>query len=324
MIEFADALKSSRAYNLIKHDIDTGKLSHAYIVIFTEKLALNNLFEIVACAVYCKDDACLACTTCHRILHGNHADVKFINSDNKNLKVEDVESLIDDTGTRPFESDHKLYFVFSADKLNAAAQNKLLKTLEEPQKTVTIFLGVSRESAMLDTVKSRTKKITLDRFSQEEISSALKEEGFPSDSAETAAACADGMLGRAKEIAEDKSFAENYAQTVNVFKNLKKSGDVASFLNEKVLDKERLPVFLDIASLIVRDMMAAKTDERLITNRRTAEEVKAMSREYSLLALSNILYLINEERKKLNVYVSSVGVAENLLLGILEVKYKCR
>lgn len=324
MIEFADALKSGRAYNLIKHDIDTGNLSHAYMVISPDTLALNNLFEIVACAVYCKDDACLACTTCHRILHGNHADVKFINSDNKNLKVEDVESLIDDTGTRPFESDHKLYFVFSADKMNAAAQNKLLKTLEEPQKTVTIFLGVSRESAMLDTVKSRTKKITLDRFSQEEISSALKEEGFPSDSAETAAACADGMLGRAKEIAEDKSFAENYAQTVNVFKNLKKSGDVASFLNEKVLDKERLPVFLDIASLIVRDMMAAKTDERLITNKRTAEEVKAMSREYSLLALSNILYLINEERKKLNVYVSSVGVAENLLLGILEVKYKCR
>lgn len=324
MIEFADALKSGRAYNLIKHDIDTGNLSHAYMVISPDTLALNNLFEIVACAVYCKDDACLACTTCHRILHGNHADVKFINSDNKNLKVEDVESLIDDTGTRPFESDHKLYFVFSADKMNAAAQNKLLKTLEEPQKTVTIFLGVSRESAMLDTVKSRTKKITLDRFSQEEISSALKEEGFPSDSAETAAACADGMLGRAKEIAEDKSFAENFAQTVNVFKNLKKSGDVASFLNEKVLDKERLPVFLDIASLIVRDMMAAKTDERLITNRRTAEEVKAMSQDYSLLALSNILYLINEERKKLNVYVSSVGVAENLLLGILEVKYKCR
>lgn len=324
MIEFADALKSGRAYNLIKHDIDTGNLSHAYMVISPDTLALNNLFEIVACAVYCKDDACLACTTCHRILHGNHADVKFINSDNKNLKVEDVESLIDDTGTRPFESDHKLYFIFSADKMNAAAQNKLLKTLEEPQKTVTIFLGVSRESAMLDTVKSRTKKITLDRFSQEEISSALKEEGFPSDSAETAAACADGMLGRAKEIAEDKSFAENYAQTVNVFKNLKKSGDVASFLNEKVLDKERLPVFLDIASLIVRDMMAAKTDERLITNRRTAEEVKAMSQDYSLLALSNILYLINEERKKLNVYVSSVGVAENLLLGILEVKYKCR
>ena len=324
MIEFADALKSSRAYNLIKHDIDTGNLSHAYMVISPDTLALNNLFEIVACAVYCKDDACLACTTCHRILHGNHADVKFINSDNKNLKVEDVESLIDDTGTRPFESDHKLYFVFSADKMNAAAQNKLLKTLEEPQKTVTIFLGVSRESAMLDTVKSRTKKITLDRFSQEEISYALKEEGFPSDSAETAAACADGMLGRAKEIAEDKSFAENYAQTVNVFKNLKKSGDVASFLNEKVLDKERLPVFLDIASLIVRDMMAAKTDERLITNKRTAEEIKEMSQDYSLLALSNILYLINEERKKLNVYVSSVGVAENLLLGILEVKYKCR
>ena len=33
MIEFQDALKKSRAYNLIKHDIDTGNLSHAYMVI---------------------------------------------------------------------------------------------------------------------------------------------------------------------------------------------------------------------------------------------------------------------------------------------------
>ncbi|UKI52131.1 MAG: hypothetical protein L6V79_01025 [Clostridium sp.] len=133
MIEFQDALKKSRAYNLIKHDIDTGNLSHAYMVISPDVFAVQNLFRLIACAVYCKD-ACTTCPVCKKVLNGNHADVKFINEDGKKIKVEDVAALIEDTETKPFESDNKLYFVNSADKMNPAAQNKLLKTLEEPQK----------------------------------------------------------------------------------------------------------------------------------------------------------------------------------------------
>ena len=325
MTDLLSLIKETGAYAAVKNDKINGTLSHAYLILCSDGECLSEYLKIFVKLIACREsDPCGSCRACRLIDDKQYPDAIFYPASGNVVSVADANDLIEKSFYKPVEGDAKIFAIENGDTMTAAAQNKLLKTLEEPQKTVTIFLGVSRESAMLDTVKSRTKKITLDRFSQEEISSALKEEGFPSDSAETAAACADGMLGRAKEIAEDKSFAENYAQTVNVFKNLKKSGDVASFLNEKVLDKERLPVFLDIASLIVRDMMAAKTDERLITNRRTAEEIKEMSQDYSLLALSNILYLINEERKKLNVYVSSVGVAENLLLGILEVKYKCR
>ena len=191
MIEFQDALKKSRAYNLIKHDIDTGNLSHAYMVISPDVFAVQNLFRLIACAVYCKD-ACTTCPVCKKVLNGNHADVKFINEDGKKIKVEDVAALIEDTETKPFESDNKLYFVNYADKMNPAAQNKLLKTLEEPQKAVSIFLGVGSESAILDTVKSRTKKITLDRFSAGDIKDALLSSGVADGNATIAAACADG------------------------------------------------------------------------------------------------------------------------------------
>lgn len=108
MIEFQDALKKSRAYNLIKHDIDTGNLSHAYMVISPDVFAVQNLFRLIACAVYCKD-ACTTCPVCKKVLNGNHADVKFINEDGKKIKVEDVAALIEDTETKPFESDNKLY-----------------------------------------------------------------------------------------------------------------------------------------------------------------------------------------------------------------------
>lgn len=323
MIEFCDALKQSRAYNLIKHDIDTGNLSHAYLVISPDVFAVQNLFKIVACAVYCKD-ACLSCTTCKRVLNGNHSDVKFINEDGKKIKVEDVSALIEDTETKPFESDNKLYFVCSADKMNPAAQNKLLKTLEEPQKAVSIFLGAASESAILDTVKSRTKKITLDRFSQEEIKRALINEGIGESQATIAAACSDGLLWRAKEISQNSAFSDTFDRAISILANLKKSSDVASFLNDKALDKDNLPVFLDALSIVVRDMIAAKTNKSLIMSKHKEAEIDALSQGFSLAALSKILYLINEERKKLSFYVGSLGVVENLLLGILEVKYKCQ
>jgi DNA polymerase-3 subunit delta' len=323
MIEFQDALKKSRAYNLIKHDIDTGNLSHAYMVISPDVFAVQNLFRLIACAVYCKD-ACTTCPICKKVLNGNHADVKFINEDGKKIKVEDVAALIEDTETKPFESDNKLYFVNSADKMNPAAQNKLLKTLEEPQKAVSIFLGVGSESAILDTVKSRTKKITLDRFSAGDIKDALISSGVAVGNATIAAACADGMLWRAKEIASNSAFSETFDRAIFILNNLKKSSDVASFLNDKTLDKDNLPVFLDALSIVLRDMIAAKTDKNLIMSKHKEWEIETLSKGFSLDALSNILYLVNEERKKLSFYVGSTGVVENLLLGILEVKYKCQ
>lgn len=323
MIEFQDALKKSRAYNLIKHDIDTGNLSHAYMVISPDVFAVQNLFRLIACAVYCKD-ACTTCPVCKKVLNGNHADVKFINEDGKKIKVEDVAALIEDTETKPFESDNKLYFVNSADKMNPAAQNKLLKTLEEPQKAVSIFLGVGSESAILDTVKSRTKKITLDRFSADDIKAALICSGVAVGNATIAAACADGMLWRAKEIASNSAFSETFDRAIFILNNLKKSSDVASFLNDKTLDKDNLPVFLDALSIVLRDMIAAKTDKNLIMSKHKEWEIETLSKGFSLDALSNILYLVNEERKKLSFYVGSTGVVENLLLGILEVKYKCQ
>lgn len=323
MIEFQDALKKSRAYNLIKHDIDTGNLSHAYMVISPDVFAVQNLFRLIACAVYCKD-ACTTCPVCKKVLNGNHADVKFINEDGKKIKVEDVAALIEDTETKPFESDNKLYFVNSADKMNPAAQNKLLKTLEEPQKAVSIFLGVGSESAILDTVKSRTKKITLDRFSADDIKAALISSGVAVGNATIAAACADGMLWRAKKISSNSAFSETFDRAIFILNNLKKSSDVASFLNDKTLDKDNLPVFLDALSIVLRDMIAAKTDKNLIMSKHKGWEIETLSKGFSLDALSNILYLVNEERKKLSFYVGSTGVVENLLLGILEVKYKCQ
>lgn len=323
-VEFVDALKKSAPYTVVKHDVDSGNLSHAYMIISPDSYAVKQLFKLLGCAVYCTRDACLDCAECNKVLHGNHADVKYINELDKTVKTEDAEALIEDTETVPYESDHKLYFIYSADKMNAAAQNKLLKTLEEPQKYVSIFLGVQKESAMLDTVKSRAKKLYLDRFSYDVIYDEMLKITSNPDASAIAAECCDGMLGKAREIAASDDYVRLFDRALDILGKMKKSGDVPSYISDRALGKDSLPAFLDILSVIFRDILAVKHDEKLVTSKHRKTQIAALSQEYSERAAANILYLINDERKKLNFNVSGQAVAENLLFGILEVKYKCR
>lgn len=324
MIDFINALKKSDTYTLIKKDIDDGMLSHAYMIISPDEETVKDLFTLIACAVYCKNNACLECKECNKVLHYNHADIKYINELGQNIKVEDIKTLIEDTYIKPFESDKKLYFIYSADKMNTASQNKLLKTLEEPPKSVTIFLGVNKESAMLDTIKSRVRKLYLDRFSEEIIYEEILELTSNEKKAQIAAVCSDGMLGRARKIAENENYESVYDETLAILDKMKKSSDIASVLDNQIFSGDRLPVFLDTLSLIMRDMLASKINPELILSKHRKDSITALADEYSELALSKIIYLINEERKKLNFHVSGSAIVENLMFGILEVKYKCR
>lgn len=83
--------------------------------------------------------------------------------------------------------------------MNAQAQNKILKTLEEPPKDVTIFLGVANEASMLATIKSRTRNVYIDLFDEETIYNSMLALGLDDQMSAIAAACSEGQLGKAKK-----------------------------------------------------------------------------------------------------------------------------
>jgi DNA polymerase III subunit delta' len=99
----------------------------------------------------------------------------------------------------------RVVLVDSADDLNRASANALLKMVEEPPKNTVFLLIANAPGRLLPTIRSRCRRLTLKPLPEDLVISALREAGLGSDDAAraTAARLAAGSLGRAAEFSGD-------------------------------------------------------------------------------------------------------------------------
>ncbi|HZR26005.1 MAG TPA: AAA family ATPase, partial [Vicinamibacterales bacterium] len=105
-----------------------------------------------------------------RIARGAHPDVLIIEpGDNGSIKIEQVRDAIDRAMYRPFEGKRRVVIIDEADALVDAAQNALLKTLEEPPSSSIFILVAARPDMLLATVRSRCIRLTFPQSTATEI-----------------------------------------------------------------------------------------------------------------------------------------------------------
>lgn len=296
------------------------EVGHAYMLVSPDDEIVKEFFTLLASTIFCETkSACMHCNECGKVVHDNHPDVVVINRNAENIKVEVVRDMTKDASIRSL-SGTKIYYIHRADLMSAASQNKLLKTLEEPPKGVTIFLGVSNESAMLDTIKSRCRSVYLDVFDNETVRQAMLDLGCSEDVASLAADCSEGQLGKAYKIAKSPSHAELYSSAITLLKGLSRSTDVVALDHSPALIKHT-EEFLDVLSIILRDMLAVKGGNQILS-RHVGMQIRSIADGFSSKALSEIILIITEARRKLSLNVSVQAVTDSLLFSILEAKYK--
>src|SRR3954463_998748 len=143
-------------------------------------------------------DACGVCAACTRIARGGHPDVLFAApGDNGSIKIDQVRDVVDRAQYRPFEGRRRVVIIDEADALVPAAQNALLKTLEEPTPSSVFILVAARPDMLLPTVLSRCPQLRFRPLSLEEMTTALVANGRTDAEARAVAAAADGSLGQA-------------------------------------------------------------------------------------------------------------------------------
>ena len=321
--DYSDLIVNTQVMKSILSAVHDRTLSHAYLIVTEDVDAVDVLFEQIAYSVFCSAGGCGECAECIRIQTGNHADVHYIRpqSGKKQILVGDVEAVIEDCYNAAFTGGYKLYFIPSAEKMNPAAQNKFLKTLEEPPKNVVFFMSVGNESMLLNTIKSRTKKVYLPAFNTEALASALG----GTVKARLSAAYSGGSLTRARRMMQNDHYSALTDEVISLLCQLKKSGDVGLFSKNTALAKDNISDTLTVMETVFNDMLSlALGREDKINFFDKKDVLSTLVKEYSPEAISAIIPQFTEARRRLTLNCATQGVVDNLLYTILEVRHKCR
>ncbi|MDE3046115.1 MAG: AAA family ATPase [Verrucomicrobiota bacterium] len=146
----------------------------------------------------------LALALAHRLLHprrelSNHPDFHLIAPEGKSglHSIEAFRKAIEEAHETPFEAPAKCFLIDAADRMQPAAANALLKTLEEPTLDSYFLLVSSQPDAILPTIVSRCAKLTFHTLSNAHLEAILSTHNLPS----RFALFARGSAARALELA---------------------------------------------------------------------------------------------------------------------------
>lgn len=222
----------------IKKSIETGHVSHAYIfegsrLSHKEEAAVSFLKAIIGA----KD---LQADPDHYEVRAEAGQGRTVRS----IKDADLEKLQDDLRMKP-QNVRNTALIYDADTMTVRAQNRFLKTLEEPTPgTVIIMLSENTEN-LLETIRSRS---IIYRFYDEE---GRNEAG-------------EGTEELMDAILNDKSFHE-----------------IKKILSREIKTRDDAYLFLDIFEGKLRDIMTGKNTsfpsvsrEKAITDIELTEETR--------------------------------------------------
>ena len=135
------------------------------------------LAQMLSAALLCSADTirpCGTCLSCRKVLDNIHPDcIVYDLSDSENRKVDAARRLRREASILPNDSDRKVFIITQAHTLNPAAQNALLKVLEEPPRYCFFLLLTSNPSALLETIRSRCTHYRLSPLQETPFNEAL-------------------------------------------------------------------------------------------------------------------------------------------------------
>ena len=305
-----EKLKQTSLYKSLNLDTIT---HHAYLFHSLDKELNNSIATLFAKSIICENSTiCGNCYGCKQFDAESHPD--FIKIEQNSIKVDDINSIIDKLNTKPISSSSKVFMILNAENINEIAQNKLLKSLEEPTQSCIFILTCSKLDKLLPTILSRLHKVGIPKIGLEDmklISSKLKNQNIEVEK----------YLSTGFNLTEILNYEtnENYKKTLEsikyIFKNLKSSQDIPSVANSlPEFDKQ---LFFPILQKL---FLSCVNNQEFFDD----ECFQLINRTFPKQVLINCLPLIEDAYSKQMSNVNFGYILDNLLFNILKEKFLCK
>ena len=320
---FDDVVGQMAVSQTLKTQLQTGKLSHAYLFTGSRGTGKTSSAKILAKAVNCENpqdgNPCNCCSACRSIDAGTCMDVLEIDAASNN-GVDNVRDLRDDAIYTPSQVKMRVYIIDEVHMLSISAFNALLKIIEEPPEHLLFILATTELHKVPATILSRCQRFSFRRISQEDIAARLQYVAYQEkielddSAARVLARLADGGMrdglslldqcasATTGDLTADKVYACLGIAGIQECGTLmsavaeKNTANALSILNRFYAEGKDMGALLDELACLTRDLMILKTAPQegitLLSGVASEQECKALVTQFSMGELVRILSLI--------------------------------
>lgn len=310
----ASVVGQPRAIDALQAALRSGTLHHAYLFAGPEGVGKELAAVGLAQALTCPEQpevGCGKCASCLRIAKGLHPDVTWVMPDeervarglagrsdftgtpSRDIRVEQIRGLQERLALHGLESRRKVALITSAHRMNEAAQNAFLKTLEEPPSDTTLILIAAAMDKLLPTIRSRCSKVHFAPLPVELVAQRVQQERkLDPQTATLAAVMAGGSLGKALSL--DVDGLAQRKEIITRFEALRPDDalPVLRFAEEYGDSREDAEQALALLSLWTRDVALLKAGGEGLANldlKSLASETAARASEAELHRRSHLI-----------------------------------
>ena len=210
-------------------------------------------------------EPCGRCLSCLQAASGSNPDLITLEREKENsIGVGDIRKMRADVQILPYSASHKIYIIPDAEKMTPAAQNALLKTLEEPPSYAVLLLLADGTAGFLPTILSRCITLPLRPVAEKAVEQCLRDRfGADPQKARLCARFSGGSIGRAALLLENESFAALRDRTISFLREIGKTdaADIASFAHDAAAENQTQDL-IDFILTWNRDLMVYRSTLR--------------------------------------------------------------
>jgi DNA polymerase-3 subunit delta' len=332
------------AISVLKGAVSAGRVAHGYLFAGPKHTGKTLTALQFAQLLNCTGDEppCGRCRQCEKIASGTHPDVEIVTlgglcddsdhnhtaSDSRGIRICQIRRLEQVISRAPFEGRYRVQIIEPAELLNREAEVALLKTLEEPPPNVVIILIAEHEEQLLETVRSRARRVAFGGMTKQAIEQALRTRWDVDVSrAAELARLSGGRLGWAVLALHDERMLEQREQALARAEALASAPVAERFAYAGELgggytkDRAGTQMALEMWQEWWRDifLIAAGREDRAV-HRDRLDRMHVLAAGCDATAAARALRAISEARQQLDENASPILALEVMMLALPQLR----